>query len=288
MKARNLGQYFLTNKKAIKKIIAALGLEENDTVIEIGPGEGALTLPLIKTCSSIGCKVIAIEKDPLLAPRGMQREVLENVKIIYGDALKELQPLCLKLHASCLKLTGNIPYYITGRLLRILSEMDRRPKLAVLMFQREVAERICAEPPRMNLLAAITQFWAKPEIIGRLSPADFAPKPQVESAIVKLTTQSSHPEGVRPLRLDCRIEARRILKDSSPPKADQNDAARYYKFVRILFKQPRKTVLNNLKSGFGDAEKIKKILLKHGLTGSERPQDLELELLIKLAREFAE
>src|SRR3989344_1254738 len=221
---KRLGQHFLINKFAIKKIVAALNLKANDTIIEIGPGKGALTFPLLEECQKLNCKIIGVEKDPELVNKLESYKVKKfyNFEIINGDALKILPDY--KLQTTGYKLIGNIPYYITGKLLRILSELENKPKLIVLTIQREVAERITAKQGEMNLLAAAVQVWAEAEIIGYLKPSDFSPPPKVESAIIKLATR------IQPL----------VTRDGVDD---------YYKIIKILFKQPRKTLLNNLSAG---------------------------------------
>src|SRR3989344_3881672 len=212
-----LGQHFLTNQSAIKKIITALDLKADDTIIEIGPGRGALTFPLAEACQKLNCKIIAIEKDPQLAYSVQRLVDSENLEIVIGDALKELLKITkrLTLTANRFKVVGNIPYYITGKLLRILSELENNPELIILMIQKEVAERIIAEPPKMNLLAAAVQFWAEPEILFTLKPAEFNPPPKVSSAVIRLTTKQQ------------------ITTDNKRQITEN-----YYKFIHILFKQP--------------------------------------------------
>ena len=273
-----LGQHFLINKKKIKKIIEALELKKGDTIIEIGPGHGELTEKL--KVKSLKLKVIAIEKDKKLA--GAIRNLIEiqklrnYVEIIEGDALKILLKLTksYKLKTKSYKIVGNIPYYITGRLLRILSELENKPSLIVLTVQKEVAERLIAQPPKMNLLAASVQFWAKPEIIGYISKKDFRPAPKVDSAIIKL--EADRCGSMRKLEADrCGLK--------------QN----YYRLIKILFKQPRKTILNNIleaeKRGFMriiEADKrgfLTKKLHKIGINPQDRPQNLTIKQIIKLS-----
>lgn len=251
---RKLGQHFLINKSAIKTILDSLNLQKGDTVIEIGPGKGALTIPLVERCQKINCKVIGIEKDPGLAKElGSQRI---NFQIITDDALKFF--LDWKFKIDNWKLVGNIPYYITGKLLRILSEPENKPEIIILTVQREVAERITAKPPKMNLLAAITQSWSDPKILQFLKPSDFQPPPEVESAIIKLT-----------------------------PKEVPQDQKQYLSFVKLIFKQPRKTILNNLQTGLDlDKELIKDMLKKQELTGQERASELSVDKLWILTRLF--
>lgn len=185
--SKYLGQHFLINKDKLREIIEALDLKDGDTVIEIGPGHGELTDGIMNYES--GIRVIAIEKDKNLAT-SLREKFLhnKNIQIIQGDVLDVLSSI---IHNSSFiiqnyKIVGNIPYYITGYLLRILGELEEKPSLIVLTVQKEVAERVCAEPPRMNLLAASVQFWAKTEIVGYISKKDFQPAPEVDSAIIKL------------------------------------------------------------------------------------------------------
>lgn len=248
----------MKNKKKLEKIAAALELEKGDTVIEIGPGHGELTEKL--KAKNLKLKIIAIEKDRnLISPL---KEKFPEVEIIEGDALKVLPDLCFKIQASRFKICGNIPYYITGHLLRILSELDNKPRLAVLTIQKEVAERICAAPPKMNLLAAITQFWAEAKIIGFISRKDFSPPPEVDSAIIKLQTADY--------------------------KQTTKQAEKYCKFAKIIFKQPRKTIINNLCAGYGDLKKeeISEKLRKAGINPQNRPQNLKVEQIASLSTLF--
>ncbi|MBI3046219.1 MAG: ribosomal RNA small subunit methyltransferase A [Candidatus Harrisonbacteria bacterium] len=254
---QRLGQHFLINKSAIKKIIAALNLQPNDIIIEIGPGKGALTFPLTAECQKIGCKVVAIEKDPELA-KNLELGIRNygRIKILRGDVLKDLPTL---IHNSSFiiqnyKVVGNIPYYITGKLLRILSELENKPELTILMIQKEVAQRIVAKPPKMNLLAAAVQFWAEPKILFTLKPADFSPPPEVNSAVIRLTTKQQ------------------ITTDNN-----------YYKLLHIIFKQPRKTILNNLKTGLKMPKNKIEIALKSlKIDPNSRPQNLSLEQINSL------
>ena len=259
---RYLGQHFLINKSAIQKIVDALDLQKGETVIEIGPGEGALTLPLSEKCAAIGCKIVAIEKDPELV-ESSKYKVVSNVQLISGDALKVLPRIFpdYLLPTTNYKVVGNIPYYITGKLLRVLGELDRKPELIVLTIQKEVAERAVAQPPRMNLLAAATQIWSKPSIIGRLKPKDFEPPPKVDSAIIKIIPNLRRCER---LRLD-----------------------EYYRAIKVIFKQPRKTLLNNLSTGLNkDKTDILEVLKKMGLSETVRPQNLDLEALQNLSQKL--
>ncbi|MDD5547937.1 MAG: 16S rRNA (adenine(1518)-N(6)/adenine(1519)-N(6))-dimethyltransferase RsmA [Candidatus Pacebacteria bacterium] len=251
-----LGQHFLKNNSAIKRIAETLNIQPNETIIEIGPGNGELSKELVGDE-----KLILIEKDYYLADKlNRHFQNKNNIEIIRGDALKELPKIIEEKHLETAnyKIVGNIPYYITGKLLRIIGELKIKPKLAVLMIQKEVAERIISSSPKMNLLAAATQYWSDPKIIFSLKPKDFSPAPKVDSAVIELKTKNIG------------------LDDSK----NQN----YYKIVHVIFKQPRKTLFNNLRAGLGLPENdIKNALEKLNIEIDARPQNLSLNLIEKLS-----
>lgn len=266
-----LGQNFLINKIKIKEIIDVLELKAGDVVIEIGPGHGELTEELRQRNEKF--KIIGIEKDKNLIKELKEKFFSDkNIEIIEGDALKILPKIIYEFkNLQTYKLIGNIPYYITGHLLRTIGELGNKPELIVLTVQKEVAERICAHSSKMNpthrkcsmcgmnLLAASVQFWAKPEIIDYISKKDFNPVPEVDSAIIKLTTNNQQP----------------ITKE----------AGKYYKLIKILFKQPRKTIINNLIYGFQNLTKAEIIerLIKLKINPEARPQDLDVKNITDLS-----
>ncbi len=255
-----LGQHFLKNRGVIKAIVAALEITPKDTIIEIGSGLGTLTFPLADACARLGCRLIAIEKDKKLFEELVtKKKELGKSEIVCGDALTLINSFTHELENW--KLVGNIPYYITGRLLRTIGESKRKPILSILMLQREVAERISAAPPRMNLLAAATQIWAAPHIIARLTPQDFSPPPKISSAVIALETRRA-------------------------PQLEGADLKNYYRFIRALFKQPRKTVWNNLRAGLSISETaLARLLNEAHISKNARPQDIPLSVLIKLTAE---
>lgn len=265
MAMKYLGQHFLINKEKIGRIVEALDLKSGDTIVEIGPGHGELTREL--RIKNKELRIIAIEKDKNLAENLKKKSArAQNIKIINEDILQILPqiPKSYILNPKSYKIVGNIPYYITGYLLRILGELKKKPSLIVLTIQKEVAERICVKPPKMNLLAASVQFWAEPEIIGYIPKKDFKPQPKVDSAVIKLT-----------------------------PKTQNLTPKTYYSFIKILFKQPRKTILNNLESGIKNLEfrkenreKIKEKLESMGINPFGRPQELSIKQIIELSTLF--
>lgn len=152
------------------------------------------------------------------------------------------------------KIAGNIPYYITGYLLRVMEKLDHKPTVVVLTIQKEVAERMCADAPQMNLLAASVRFWADPVIVDIVPKEDFDPPPKVDSATVRL--------DVRP--------AVRVNGDA------------YYPLIKKLFAQPRKTIANNLAGKGGDKDAVADMLKRAGIDAQKRPQDLSMEDIYKL------
>ncbi|MDP2856311.1 MAG: 16S rRNA (adenine(1518)-N(6)/adenine(1519)-N(6))-dimethyltransferase RsmA [bacterium] len=262
---KKLGQNFLTNKAALSKIVAALEIKKGEIIIEIGAGSGNLTLEILK----IADKVIAIEKDRKwieelkikVQPRrqrvGAPTEASENpkVKIIEAD-VRDVLPEITKNLLHC-KIIGNVPYYLTGRLLRIFQELKNPPKLIILTLQKEVVERIAAQAPKMNKLSAIINLWAKPKILFHLKPRDFYPAPKVSSSVIKL--------------------------EVFPKSQRQKNEGRLIALIKIGFEQPRKTLLNNLSRKF-PKETVLNALRALNLDERTRPQELDKELWIKLAK----
>lgn len=253
---QKLGQHFLKNKKYLKIIAQSLEIKKNDLILEIGPGHGELTLEILKSAHQ-STEIIAIEKDKkLFGFLNKKFKSLKNLKIVLGDALKIINNLNF-LKNKNFKITGNIPYYITGKLLRLISELDKKPEICVFTLQKEVGERICALPGNMNKIAAITQAWANPKIIQNISKKDFIPPPQVDSVII-------------------------VLKKIDNPFISQ----KYSKMVKILFKQPRKTILNNLLTEFKNKELILKTLSELNVSPNLRPQNFSIEQILNFSFKF--
>ena len=174
---KSLGQNFLINQGILDKIVAAADITSNDTVLEIGPGTGSLTAKLAEKAG----QVVAIEKDHRLIEE-LKNKFSKNtgVKIIEADILK------FRVELSNYKIIGNIPYYITSHLLKIIFEEWPQPNLIVLTIQKEVAQRMTAKAGEMSLLALSVQLYSDPEIVGLVSRGSFRPIPKVDSAIIKL------------------------------------------------------------------------------------------------------
>lgn len=256
---KSLGQHFLRCNWVTTEMIKAAKISQQDIVIEVGPGTGVLTKPISEKAK----KVIAIEKDEKLARElreNLKRDGIQNVEIIEGDILKLMKSdfVSLSLVPDKFRVVANIPYYLTSRLLRLLFESDHRPETAVLTIQKEVAERIVAKPPRMNLLAVAIQAYGTPEIVRRVPRDCFWPKPEVDSAIIKISGISDE-----------------FFKKNSL------DKRKFFELVRTGFSQKRKVLPNPLGKLFpkklvGDA------LVSLGLSPKARAEELSLDDWVKL------
>ena len=249
---QRLGQHFLVNEEAVGVLISSLGITAGEVVLEIGPGRGVLTGPLVDECKKNGARLVVVEKDELLARELKDRYSAAALDVVVGDIRIELSGLVASFGKTPYLLVGNIPYYLTGHLLALVGELPHRPRKAIFTVQEEVANRVAALPPQMNRLAAAVQVWATPRILMRLSENDFSPPPEVRSAIIMLTALADAPQGDR-LR-------------------------KYYAVMRALFSQPRKTIENNLLGLAGvTRETIRAALAGMDLIPTARPQDLSIE-----------
>lgn len=246
-----LGQNFLVDKNVLAKIIAAADLFKNDTVLEVGPGKGILTRELAARAN----RVVAVEKDRRLAAL-LQEDFknAENIEIVQADILKFLKSRPIENY----KVVANIPYYLTSHLIRLLLESPHPPREMVLLVQQEVAQRICAQPPRMSLLAIAVQFYAQAKIIAKVPRGAFRPQPKVDSAVIKIT----------PLK----------------KTGNEDFARRFFRIAKAGFSQPRKQLQNNLRNGLKiDQEKISAALKSLKIKPAQRAESLALKEWLKLA-----
>jgi len=259
--SKRLGQNFLVDKGVVRKIIEAADLQPDDIVLEIGPGLGVLTRELAKKAK----KVIAVEKDKNMVE--ILAETLKNfknVEIIHGDIRKKTPGVFSSTPGvgTGYKVVANLPFYLTAPAIRkFLESVEVRPQQMVLVVQKEVAQRICAKPPDMNLLAVSVQFYAEPKIISYISKKSFWPQPKVDSAIIKIT----------PFKIRRSSELRQL----------------FFKIVRAGFSQPRKQLANNFSKMLKlDKEKVKEWLLKNDIQPSQRAETLTINDWLKLRRSF--
>ena len=271
--ARSKGQNFLINERIYEDIVAAADLKTDDTVLEIGPGLGFLTLKLAKKVK----RVIAVELDDKLAnylQMGIDAQNIENVEIVNEDILRfnletQLTP------QEKYKIVANLPYNISSIFLRTFLTSLRKPESFVLMLQKEVAERIIATPPDMSLLALSVQYYADAVIIREVKAGNFWPEPKVDSAIIKLTVKS---EKI--------VESKEISNNKTSVLEDKL----FFRLAKMGFSAKRKMLKNNLAGGLKMEQKnIAEILVKNKFNPLVRAEDLNLDDWLKLfaaLREF--
>lgn len=188
---KRLGQNFLRDRRYLRTIIEAADLRPGDRVLEVGAGTGVLT----GAVAGSGADVLAVELDDnLYEMLARQYADTPNVRILHANAL-DIDP-CACFDGPY-KLAGNIPYYITGPILRHFLEARCPPTVLVLMVQREVAQRMTAAPGHLSLLGVSVQFYTEPKIVARVPAGAFYPPPKVESAIVRLVPRKCVPLDLR-------------------------------------------------------------------------------------------
>jgi 16S rRNA (adenine1518-N6/adenine1519-N6)-dimethyltransferase len=263
-----LGQNFLTDHSAARRIVEAVGDISDRTVVEIGPGRGMLTDVLVRRAR----RVIGIELDRVLAAQlRMRYATLKNIEVLESDfitvewasmvgrrpgPLHDLRPT----QPETVDIVGNLPYYVTSDIvLRILEEHESIGR-AVIMVQREVAERIAAEPGsrEYGLLSATAQLFARVESLFTLPPAAFDPPPLVHSSVLRLTMAP-------------RMEELQV------------DAAPFVDMLKLAFGQKRKTLANNLKGHFED-KAMRAALKEAGVRADARAEAVPLDKMAAIYR----
>jgi len=256
-----LGQHFLNSQDLAARIVEALGDISQDTVLEIGPGRGILTSLLAKRAR----RLIAVELDRVLAAQlSLKFAMARNVEIIEADILAidfdsffgpkpGLGRPGIEIKPEPVKVVGNLPYYITSDILLRLFEFSKHFESIVIMVQREVADRIAAEPGGRDygVLSATTQLYARVEKLFTLPPGAFTPPPKVYSTLLRLT-------------IDPQMDRLGVAGDG------------FIDFLRLSFGQKRKTLWNNLKTKFPDTE-LKRALAEARVKPTARAETLSLE-----------
>ncbi len=181
---RSLGQNFLIDKNVLLKICSCALISKKDTIVEVGAGLGTLTVCLAKEAY----KVIAIEKDAkMISALKETVKNFNNVELVHGDILKLFKsPEKLNIPEKY-KVIANLPYCVASQTIKKFLTSECSPSSMVVMVQKEVAERIIAKPPRMNMLAVFIQFYADVEKIIHVGSGSFWPSPKITSAIIKIT-----------------------------------------------------------------------------------------------------
>jgi 16S rRNA (adenine1518-N6/adenine1519-N6)-dimethyltransferase len=260
--SKGLGQNFLVDENALRKIVTAAEITSDDFVLEVGPGLGSLTRYLAATAQT----VVAVELDDRMLPT--LHETLapfENVQIVLGDILEqdptkllELEPKTRDGQSSSVsdprsyKVVANIPYYITSALIRHLLEAKDQPQSMILTVQQEVARRICEQPPNMSLLTLSVQVYGEPKIAVKIPAGAFYPPPKVDSAVVKIDLYSEPqiPAQLLPL---------------------------FFRLAKAGFAQKRKTLNNTLSAGLQlPKDQTRELLNQAEIDPQRRAQTLSL------------
>lgn len=266
---KSLGQNLLIDTAHLARIADAAELTKEDTVLEIGPGLGALTHLLAERAG----RVVAVELDQRLIP--ILREQFADqphVSFVHGDIL-ELSPAGLiqaqlpaetgaASAATAYKVVANLPYYITSAALRHILELaDVRPTLAVVLVQREVAQRMIAQPGDMSLLAVGVQFYARPRALHSVPAGAFLPRPKVDSSVVRLDLHEQ-------------------------PAVPDVDPTQFFRIVRAGFGQRRKQLRNSLSAGLSCKKEDADLWLNAaGVDPSRRAQTLSIAEWGELTRQ---
>jgi len=256
---KHLGQNYLQDAGALERIVQAAEIQKADTVLEIGPGLGSLTRYL----SVSAHQVVAVELDPkLVSVLQTLLKAYANVRLIQGDIL-DLTPKELELPSDYL-VAANIPYNITSAIIRHLLESHPEPRRIVLTVQKEVAERICATPPDMSLLALSVQVYGTPQITAHIPAEAFFPTPKVDSAVVRIEIYTE------PL--------------ISPPLLPD-----FFQLIKAGFSQKRKTLRNSLSAGLRiSTTEAESLLAKAEIDPKRRAETLNLNEWKELSQNFKE
>lgn len=242
---KSLGQHWLDDDATLEAMCEAADVQADDMVLEIGPGPGALTRKLVARTK----QVVAVEFDQELARKLPGRIGADNLTVVQQDILS----FDLTTLPPNYKVAANIPYYLTSKLLRILCESPNHFSKAALLLQKEVAERVCAQPGDMSLLSVSVQFYCQIGL-GPLVPARlFTPPPKVDSQILMLEYRAAP-----------------LFKDI--------DTKLFFRIVKAGFAQRRKTILNSLSAGLRlDREQTTSLLDAAAIPPTTRAQNLSLE-----------
>ncbi|MFP4616883.1 MAG: 16S rRNA (adenine(1518)-N(6)/adenine(1519)-N(6))-dimethyltransferase RsmA [Candidatus Paceibacterota bacterium] len=261
MKAKkSLGQHFLRSSSALEKIAGELSIKEGDKVVEIGPGHGELTEKLL----AHKAQVIAIEKDEELAfelKRSFENEIEScRLKIIQGDIKEiDLEEIFLEKNISEYKLVGNIPYYITGFLLRTFLSRSLKPQRIVFLLQKEVAQRI-ALSEKESILSLSIKAYGTPKYKGVVKAGSFAPPPKVDSAIL-------------------------LIDDITDRFKDKTQEELFFRILKKGFSQKRKFLINNLSAEFGKKDVLRSFE-KCMLPNDIRPEEVKLQSWLCLSENW--
>lgn len=256
---KKLGQNFLIDEDIVRRIVAAAELTADDTVLEVGPGIGTLTQGLAES----GARVVAVELDKRLLPvLDTTLAGYDNVRIVNGDILQV--DIMREVDAPEFKVCANLPYYITTPIIFALLEKRLPMERLVAMVQKEVAERMAAQPGGKDYgaLSVAIQYYTEPEIAFIVPPSSFIPAPAVDSAVI-------------------------VCKRRRQPPVEVCDEALFFRVVKAAFSLRRKMLSNSLKNMGVTGEQAGRWLELAGIDGKRRAETLSLEEFARLTNTFA-
>ena len=257
---KKLGQNFLIDENVVRQIVAAAELSEADTVLEVGPGIGTLTQGLAESKA----RVVAVELDTRLLPvLATTLNGYDNVRVVHGDILKV--NIMEEVGAPSFKVCANLPYYITTPIIFALLEKRLPMERLVAMVQKEVAERMAAQPggKEYGALSVAIQYYTEPKIAFIVPPTSFIPAPAVDSAVI-------------------------VCKRREKPPVEVCDEGLFFRVVKAAFSLRRKMLSNSLKNMGIKSEQVAKWLELAGVDGKRRAETLSLEDFAKLTNSFSE
>lgn len=258
---KNLGQNFLVDDETVSRIIEAADIRKEDLIIEIGPGLGTITKELLERAG----KVICIELDERMVSILKDRfSLYDNFELINQDVLKvDLQTLIKKEKFKSNKIVANLPYYITTPIIMKLLEDKLKVETITVMVQKEVAERLVAEPGKgeSGAITYAINYYTKPRTVLQVPNTAFIPAPKVNSTVIQLEVQKE---------TTVKVEEEKKL----------------FELIKIAFMQKRKTLVNALTNSnkYGSKEQIEKAIKEIGLDLKIRPEKLTLEQYAELAK----
>lgn len=265
-KGARLGQHLLTSRDIARAVVAAGDVRPGDTVLEVGPGKGMLTRELLDA----GAKVVAIEKDREMVAtlrETFAKEIAEGtLTLVEDDARTILNAQCSMLNAPY-KVIANIPYYITGELLRLFLTAPVQPSTVALLVQKEVAERIVTKGKgKESILSLSVKVYSVPRYVRTVKAGSFSPPPKVDSAILAIEN----------------ISRNNFTNEGSDARRREKI---FFELLHIGFGQKRKTLLGNLKRGWRavGAARLEKMWEEFGLAKDVRAEDVPLEKWLELA-----
>ncbi|MDD3663018.1 MAG: 16S rRNA (adenine(1518)-N(6)/adenine(1519)-N(6))-dimethyltransferase RsmA [Candidatus Pacebacteria bacterium] len=255
--SRSKGQNFLIEEEVYDRIVDSANIKKEDTVLEVGPGLGFLTLKLGQKAK----KVLAVELDTKIfqfLQVMLQTQKIENIKVFNNDILQAKGEKFSKMGKY--KIVSNLPYNITSVFLRKFLSLSNKPELIVLMLQKEVAQRIVAQAPDMSLLSASVQFYAQAEILFEVNRDKFYPAPEVDSAVIRIKPIANR------------------LKNYEEEK-------KFFSILKIGFSAKRKMLKNNLSLGLKmDIKEIENILNQASLDSKVRAEELTIDNWLNIYR----